>query len=206
MAFELNHVQVTQKTVTNRTYNFYIDGALFSPEFDAKLMELRHLAMNSREDDVLEVHFSTPGGAVLIGVDIAIAIRGFRGTVILHVDSYMQSAGAQIFFGLLDHNVVKKVLVHEQASIMFHQISSVSFGKSVELQDYSRALMAWGPAFEKNIMPFLRKKERKMYRNGRDIYYTGKAFYKRLKKRYPNLNVEYVESTRYYNNQPKPTK
>lgn len=161
-------------TQTTTQSHFYISQALDeSQKYDTML----HTLNQASKHDEITIHINCPGGYCCTGVQIANAIRQCRGTVTTIVEGIAHSMATIIF--LAGH--IRKI--QPNSSMLFHNYSTVDYGKGAELVASVTATKKWlDGMMDDYYKGFLTKKEITQLKDDKDVWLNTKDVRKRLKK------------------------
>lgn len=128
-------------------------------------------------NDVLYLHFNTPGGSLNTAVDLIQRIAACQGTVVGCADGEVASAGSLLFFAC------EAWEVGDYCEVMLHDGSGGVLGRiSENASSIESTRKRIAKLYNKVYGPFFKKKEIKSVLSGADIYLDADGVIKRLQK------------------------
>lgn len=170
--------QKNQSVYTNKPlaslHTIYISGEIENPDEYTDVFEtIRHAGPN----DAVQIHINSPGGDLFTAIQFMRVLKETEATVITSVEGACMSAATLIFlagdqFQISDHSV-----------FMFHNYSTMMFGKGGELYDGIMHDRKWSENLLKTEYEgFLTEEEVKSILDGKDIWLDADDAFNRLEK------------------------
>ena len=170
--------QKNQSVYTNKPlaslHTIYISGEIENPDEYTDVFEtIRHAGPN----DAVQIHINSPGGDLFTAIQFMRVLKETEATVITSVEGACMSAATLIFlagdqFQISDHSV-----------FMFHNYSTMMFGKGGELYDGIMHDRKWSENLLKTEYEgFLAEEEVKSILDGKDIWLDADDAFNRLEK------------------------
>jgi len=172
---EAFHVSVVESEEGPQIFNIFIFDGIESAEQFIPAIEALQIA---KEDDLVMVHLSTPGGSVDATDTFLLALKMCRARIVFIASGGVHSAGTLI----LMH--ADEVILSEGFNALVHNGSVGHGGKFNEYaaaSDHSRAFMC--DLFRKTYKGFLTKDEIERMIEGKDFWFNADEFRERLKER-----------------------
>lgn len=175
--------EVKQTTRSTTEYRFNLVGYVEEEEYYSELLHVLRVATPS---DVIHLHISSPGGYVSTMTQILHNMEVCQAEIVGHLEGICHSAATFIFLGC------DNWVINPDAMLLFHAISSGTFGESHKMVADAEATHEWGKRLAKRYYsPFLTKKEIKKLINGKDFWMFGDEVLERLQNNViPHLEKE----------------
>lgn len=163
-----------ESTQTNRALHFYLSSEIGEPKIYTDMI---HRIRTAGPTDVIYISLNTPGGRLDTGVQILSAMASSQAKIITVLEATAHSLGTLLFLS------GDEFIVHENCLMMFHTMSSGTFGKSNEQVAQIDASTKWFIKLMKKIcVPFLSEEEVARIIKGEDIWLDSDEIRKRLIK------------------------
>lgn len=149
-----------------------------------------HLFETALPEDTIFLYLANLGGEVDSCVYIANAMKACNALIYVIVNGRCCSAGATI--ALCGHSIE----LRPDTYLMFHNYSSVDYGKGNELRQSVDETRKWIHGYFNRLhSPFLTETEVKMIEKDQDVYvhWDDKDLISRLKRHYPHCKVMKVK-------------
>lgn len=169
-----NHFGYFEQIIPVRIHSFFLNRAIEDPQH---YTEMVHKIRNAPSHDVIYIHLATPGGQLTTGMQIINAIRTTDAKVVTVLDGEACSLGTFIFLSGHEQEV------HDDAVMMFHDMSFGAYGKANEHALRTDSLRKWYQKMCKRICSgFLTTQEIDAICNGQDLWMESDEVRKRLKR------------------------
>lgn len=167
-AYQQFHV-ARQQNITN----FYFTEDFQDPKFYTDMV---HRIRTAQPQDIIYLHFNTPGGRLDTGIQIINAIADSAARIVGVLDSKAYSLGTLILLAC------DEFVIHENCLFMIHNFSGGTYGKGNEQQAELNATLRWfGKIATKYYYPFLSREEIQKVLQGQDFWMDSEEVTKRLK-------------------------
>lgn len=158
---------------TQRITDFYFTNHIKDPHF---YIDMVHKIKVAQPQDIIYIHFNTPGGRLDTGIQIINAIRDSQARIVGVLDSKAFSLGTLIFLACDEY------VVHDNCQFMIHNFSSGTIGKGNEQEWELLATLSWFKKLcRKYYYPFLSQDEIERMLKGQDFWFESDEVKKRLK-------------------------
>lgn len=159
----------------NQLHTFYLSGTIEDPSEYIAWFEIMR---NAGEHDVIQIHINSPGGDLFTAIQFLRAIADTQAHVICSVEGACMSAATMIFL------TADSFEVSEHSMFMFHNYSSMTFGKGGEMYDNIIHERKWSEHLLRRIYDgFLHESEISSLLQNKDIWMDGEEVLKRLTER-----------------------
>lgn len=166
---------LVEPKVLSRMYEFYISGAIGSPEeYIRTFNTIRH----ATEDDIIKMYINSGGGDLFTAIQFLRVTSETPATVICSVEGLCCSAATLIF---LNADIFE---VTPNSVFMYHNYTSGTFGKGGEQYDQILHERKWSEALLNQVYKdFLSKEEITSLLANKDIWMTSDEVVERMQKR-----------------------
>lgn len=158
--------------VNSKTYTVYLNEAIVEADRYCKLFTLLRSA---GECDIVKIHINCMGGDLFTGVQLITCMKQSAATIHTELDGQAMSLAPLILFAGDD------ITISENSIIMFHNYSSMMYGKGNEQVSSASAFNE----FYRNTMmkyarPFLDEAEIDQIMDGKDLYFGDDEINRRI--------------------------
>lgn len=154
-------------------HTFYISGEIKSP---TEYVDIFDTIRNAGEHDIIKLHINSAGGHLFTAIQFMRVLVETPAQVICSVEGACMSAATMIF---LSGNAFE---ISEHSMFMFHNYSSMIFGKGGEMYDNIIHERKWSEKIMRQVYSgFLTEIEIKAILDNKDIWMDGEEVIKRLK-------------------------
>lgn len=164
--------QYTATRLQNIT-NFYISDGVDEPKMYTDMI---HRIRTAQPQDIIYLHFNTPGGRLDSGIQIINAINDSAARIVGVLDSKAYSLGTLIFLSC------DEFVIHDNCMFMIHNYSGGTYGKGNEQHAEIQATIKWFTKIAtRYYYPFLSHAEINQVLRGEDFWMDSDEVKKRLK-------------------------
>lgn len=159
----------------NTLHTFYLSGNV---EESSEYISWFEIMRNAGEHDIIQIHINSYGGDLFCAIQFLRAIADTQAHVICSVEGACMSAATMIFL------TADSFEVSEHSMFMFHNYSSMTFGKGGEMYDNIMHERKWSEHLLRRIYDkFLTESEIQSLLANKDIWMDGDEVLKRLESR-----------------------
>lgn len=160
----------------NSLHTFYLSGTI---EESSEYIPWFEIMRNAGESDVIQIHINSYGGDLFTAIQFMRAIADTQAHVICSVEGACMSAATMIFL------CADTFEVSEHSVFMFHNYSSMTYGKGGEMYDNIMHERKWSQHLLRRIYAdFLTEGEIGSLLDNKDIWMDGEEVLKRLSIRH----------------------
>jgi len=172
-----NLYSIYERTIS-RCYDIYLTGHISNDS--SKYRDFINILRRATVNDSVNIHISSPGGSMNVGIELINAIKSCAGVVTTALTAPSASMASIL---LLTGDYID---VSDNTYIMFHDFS-LSYGdEMIKSSDISKGMEAdrqhYHELLKKYCSPFLTDDEIKDISNGQDLYIHDKEIVERLCK------------------------
>lgn len=169
-------------------HTFYISGEIKSP---TEYVDMFDTIRNASEHDIIRLHINSAGGQLFTAIQFMRVLLETPAQVICSVEGACMSAATMIF---LSGNAFE---ISEHSMFMFHNYSSMIFGKGGEMYDNIVHERKWSERIMRQVYSgFLTETEIKAILDNKDIWMDGEEVIKRLKLKQKMLDTPKPKKTK----------
>ena len=187
---ELNFEKTVVKKLVGHDYKISINGVINwgNDEHSKLVKDLKTILANANENDCLSLHLNTTGGCTYGMSEIVQLVKLIPARLGIYISGSLMSAGTDILASLLDK--AEHIEIAEETAVMFHSAFDYALGKPNEIMDYAKHFTKLNKVYSKPLKKILTKKQyRKVVKEEKEVWMTGKDLYKLIKKAYPDTDV-----------------
>lgn len=178
-------------------HTLYMTGEIESPDEYTDVFESIRMAS---PNDVIKIHINSPGGDLFTAIQFMRVLKETEAKVVTSVEGACMSAATLIFLA------ADQFEISEHSVFMFHNYSTVMYGKGGELFDGIMHDRKWSENLLKTEYEgFLTEKEIETVLDGKDIWLDADDAVERLNV-FAKLQQQRIEEQKAEEQQPAPKK
>lgn len=162
------------ESIVARSYDIYLSEEIIEPN---RYNHLFNLFRSVSPNDTINIYVNSEGGDLHTGLQFIKAMKACQARVITYLDGTAMSLAPLLLFAGDD------IVVTEHSMIMFHDYSTVQYGKGNELVKQNNAYAdLYVDMLYSYACPFLTEDEVTDIVTGKDMYCTGDDITQRIER------------------------
>jgi len=169
---EIRPFSYYEAQIVQKIHHIYLSTEIGAP---ALYTDMINIIRSAGPNDIVYIHLNTPGGDLTAGVQIINAMQSTQAHVICGVECEVSSLGTLIFLA------ADEFVVHDNTIFMFHNFSSMTFGKGHEQAAQLEATTKWFNNLARKLyIPFMSEEEYARIEQGGDLWLDAEEVRERL--------------------------